>query len=58
MVVIAHRPSALAAVDFLMLMDGGQQEGFGTRQEILRGAMQSVPPRTIQPAPAEEKVTG
>ena len=57
-VVIAHRPSALAAVDFLMLMDGGQQQGFGTRQEILRGAMQSVPPRTIQPAPAEEKVTG
>lgn len=57
-VVVAHRPSALAAVDFLLLMDGGQQQAFGSRQTILRGAVQPVPSGSIPSVAAEGKVTG
>ena len=34
-VVVAHRPSALAAVDQLMTMAGGAQQAFGPKDEIL-----------------------
>lgn len=35
-VVIAHRPSALAAVDLLAVVHGGRMTAFGGKQEILR----------------------
>ncbi|MDX3908284.1 MAG: type I secretion system permease/ATPase [Sphingobium sp.] len=34
-IVIAHRPSALAAVDLVMVMREGRVDGFGPRDEIL-----------------------
>lgn len=34
-VVIAHRPSAIGAVDYLLMMDGGRQRAFAPRDEIL-----------------------
>ena len=34
-VVVAHRPNALAAVDQLMTMAGGTQQAFGPKDEIL-----------------------
>ena len=37
-VVIAHRPGVLAAVDMVGIMDGGQLKAFGPRDEILRRA--------------------
>ena len=35
-IVIAHRPSALAAIDLLAVVQGGQMTAFGGKQEILR----------------------
>ncbi len=38
-IVIAHRPGVLAAVDLVGVMDRGQLKAFGPRDEILRRAM-------------------
>lgn len=35
-IVIAHRPSALAAVDQVLVLAGGRQAAFGARDEVLR----------------------
>jgi ATP-binding cassette subfamily C protein PrsD len=35
-VLIAHRPSALAAVDLVMALHQGRQHAFGPRDEVLR----------------------
>lgn len=35
-VVMAHRPSAIAAVDLLLMLDGGRQTAFGPKTELLR----------------------
>ncbi len=34
-IVIAHRPSAMAAVDLVLVMENGQQRAFGPRDEVL-----------------------
>ncbi|RUZ12298.1 type I secretion system permease/ATPase, partial [Mesorhizobium sp. M7A.F.Ca.CA.002.15.1.1] len=34
-IVIAHRPSALAAVDFVLMMEAGRVKAFGPRDEVL-----------------------
>jgi ATP-binding cassette, subfamily C, type I secretion system permease/ATPase len=39
-VVIAHRPGVLAAVDLVGVMDRGQLKAFGPRDEVLRRATQ------------------
>jgi ATP-binding cassette subfamily C protein len=36
LIVIAHRPSALAAVDLVLAMANGQAQAFGPKEEILR----------------------
>ena len=36
-VVIAHRPSAIAAVNLLLLLDNGRQVAFGPKEAVLRG---------------------
>jgi ABC-type protease/lipase transport system fused ATPase/permease subunit len=41
-IIIAHRPSALAAVDTIAVMNGGQLAGFGPKEEVLRGLMRNV----------------
>jgi ATP-binding cassette subfamily C protein len=38
-IVIAHRPAVLAAVDLVGVMDRGQLKAFGPRDEVLRRAM-------------------
>jgi ATP-binding cassette subfamily C protein len=40
-IVIAHRPSALAAVDLLAVVQGGRMTAFGTKQDILAQMNQS-----------------
>ncbi|SFL48900.1 type I secretion system permease/ATPase [Methylobacterium pseudosasicola] len=35
-VVVAHRPSALAAVDLVLLLADGRMQAFGTKEEVLR----------------------
>ncbi|MFO1148267.1 MAG: type I secretion system permease/ATPase [Alsobacter sp.] len=49
-VVVAHRPSALNALDKLLVMANGQQMAFGPREEVLRQTMR--PAHGPLPAPA------
>lgn len=43
-VVIAHRPSALAGIDLVMILADGQVQAFGAKDEVLR--------KSLVPAPA------
>ena len=45
-VVIAHRPSALAAVNKVLVLANGQTRAFGPKDEVLRNILQTVPPGT------------
>ena len=42
-VIVAHRPSALAAVDHVLLMNHGKQQTFGPKEEVLARAAPRVP---------------
>lgn len=44
-IVIAHRPSALAAADKVMIVAGGQMQAFGPKKEIL-----GAPPKQVETA--------
>lgn len=54
-IVIAHRPSALAAVDKVLAMARGQVAGFGPKSEVLKDVLsrtqQAPPPAKVQPEP-------
>jgi PrtD family type I secretion system ABC transporter len=41
-IVIAHRPSALAGLDQLLVMANGQAQAFGPKDDVLRAALQPV----------------
>ncbi len=43
-VVIAHRPSALAAVDLVGVMKSGTLQAFGPKEEVLKQATQGGAP--------------
>jgi PrtD family type I secretion system ABC transporter len=45
-IVVAHRPSALAAVDLILVMEGGRQKAFGPKEAVFREALK------VAPAPA------
>jgi ATP-binding cassette, subfamily C, type I secretion system permease/ATPase len=47
-VVIAHRPSAIAGVDQLLVMNQGRVQAFGPKDEVLSTVLQR-PPTTIRP---------
>jgi PrtD family type I secretion system ABC transporter len=50
-IVIAHRPSALAGVDLMMVMDQGKAQLYGPRQEILAKVMRrpvAAPPAALK----------
>ncbi len=50
-VVVAHRPSAIAGVDYILIMGKGRQQQFGPKEEILTRVMaQSPPPRALKVA--------
>ncbi len=51
-VVIAHRPSALAHIDKVMAMAGGQVQAIGPKEEVLRKVLAPVP-AAPKPAPGE-----
>lgn len=42
-IVVAHRPSALAAVDLILMLADGRVQGFGPKDEVLK--------RVLKPAP-------
>jgi ATP-binding cassette subfamily C protein len=39
-IVIAHRPSAIAGVDFVLVMNAGRQQAFGPKDEVLNKVLQ------------------
>jgi ATP-binding cassette subfamily C protein len=41
-IVIAHRPSALAGVDMLLVMNGGRLQTFGPKEMVLKQATQAA----------------
>ena len=50
-VVVAHRPSAIAGVDYILIMGKGRQQQFGPKEEILtRVTSQAPPPRALKVA--------
>lgn len=57
-VVIAHRPSALAAVDLVLVMSEGRAIAFGPRDEMLRQVMRPVAAVSPSPAAAPELPPG
>ncbi|OLP57343.1 type I secretion protein [Rhizobium rhizosphaerae] len=48
--VIAHRPSALAAVDLVLVMKDGRMQAFGPRDETLAQVLRRDTPRPAQAA--------
>jgi ABC-type protease/lipase transport system fused ATPase/permease subunit len=42
-VVIAHRPSALAGVDLVLVMSAGRVQSFGPKEEVLNTVLRPVP---------------
>jgi ATP-binding cassette subfamily C protein len=41
-VVVAHRPSALASVDFALVMNNGEAQAFGPKDEVLRKSVRPI----------------
>lgn len=55
-VVVAHRPSALAALDFLLVLGGGQQQAFGPKSEVAQNAFHPASPPPLKAVGAERLV--
>jgi ATP-binding cassette subfamily C protein len=55
-IIMAHRPSAIAACDLLLMVDKGLQVDFGPRDEVLKKRIRNYPQivGTNAPAPAQE----
>jgi len=57
LIVIAHRPSALAAVDLLLAMKGGTLQAFGAKEEVLaKVTRRAAPPREPPTVPFASKI--
>jgi PrtD family type I secretion system ABC transporter len=53
-VVVAHRPSALANVDMVLILAEGRQRAFGAKGEVLPNVLKPVGPSGVaRPAPAD-----
>jgi ABC-type protease/lipase transport system fused ATPase/permease subunit len=54
-IVVAHRPSAIAGVDYILVMAKGRQQQFGPKEEILNRVTQapSTPARALKVVPGE-----
>jgi PrtD family type I secretion system ABC transporter len=54
-VVVAHRPSAIAGVDYILVMAKGRQQQFGPKEEVLNRVTQpqSQPQRALKVVPGE-----
>jgi PrtD family type I secretion system ABC transporter len=52
-VVVAHRPSAIAGVDFLLVMNKGRAQHFGPKEEVLAKVLPrpALIPRPLKAAP-------
>jgi ATP-binding cassette subfamily C protein len=52
-IVMAHRPSAIAACDLLLMLDKGMQVDFGPRDEVLKKRTRNYPQLVGNRPPAE-----
>jgi ATP-binding cassette, subfamily C, bacterial PrsD len=53
-VVVAHRPSAIAGVDYILVMAKGRQQQFGPKEEILSRVIQpAAAPRALKVVPEQ-----
>jgi ATP-binding cassette subfamily C protein PrsD len=54
-IVVAHRPSAIAGVDYILVMAKGRQQQFGPKEEVLNRVIQpqAAPPRALKVVPGE-----
>jgi PrtD family type I secretion system ABC transporter len=53
-VVVAHRPSAIAGVDYILVMAKGRQQQFGPKEEVLSRVIQpSTPARSLKVVPEQ-----
>jgi ATP-binding cassette, subfamily C, bacterial PrsD len=51
-VVVAHRPSAIAGVDYILVMAKGRQQQFGPKEEVLNRVIQPpAQPRALKVVP-------
>jgi ATP-binding cassette subfamily C protein len=48
-VVIAHRPSAIAGVDQVLVMGEGRVQSLGPKEEVLSRVLRPVPAATAEP---------
>jgi len=49
-VIISHRPTAMAAVNKVLMLRGGQQEKFGLKEQIFKiGKSHTAKPRSAGP---------
>jgi PrtD family type I secretion system ABC transporter len=51
-IVVAHRPSAIVAVDLILVMNKGRMHHFGPKDEVLAKAAPPPAQRAVVPAPA------
>jgi ATP-binding cassette subfamily C protein PrsD len=58
-VVVAHRPSAIAGVDYILVMAKGRQQQFGPKEEILNRVIQPpTTPRALKAVPEQQGGVG
>jgi len=55
-VVIAHRPSALAALDMVLVLSDGRVQAFGPKEEVLKHVLRPATP-VPAPSPAQAVAT-
>ncbi|WP_246691744.1 type I secretion system permease/ATPase [Methylobacterium sp. WL12] len=49
-IVVAHRPSALAALDLVLMMAEGRAQAFGTKDEVFKRVLRVAPDPAVLPA--------
>ncbi|GJD94574.1 type I secretion system permease/ATPase [Methylobacterium iners] len=55
-IVVAHRPSALAAVDLILMMADGRAQAFGPKDEVLKQVLRPAPaPPAVAAKPASPR---
>ena len=50
-IVVAHRPSALAALDLVLMMAEGRAQAFGPKDEVFKRVLRVAPDPAVLPAP-------
>lgn len=58
-IIISHRPTAMAAVNKVLMLNGGRQEKFGSRDDVFKmGKSQAAKPQTVTPQSSRPQARG